>query len=275
MLFRSSGMLGGIQWAITAIGVFMIIGALWAFFTPNKPEDVGATPDNEPMTKEEIVAYRKESDNYVSPWTYGKLMRTKQFWVISLGLGLYMLITVGVMSQLVPRLMSIGFSMSGAVGALSVCALIGSVGSYAWGVLDQKLSTKVATALFGVWYAVAVVLNLFSNPFCIYLSLFMIGVAIGGNANWPVSLTTTVYGHRNFTKVFSLINPAISVVRMLAFSVLAVSLAMTGSYTAAYIGFVVLACIAAFMIFTMNDTEFADEELQGEVAASEQEQTAV
>ena len=170
---------GGIQMSITIIGFAMIAAAVWAWFTPDNPEQAGATPDNVPMSQDQIEAYRAESETYISTWTYGKLIRTRQFWLISLGLGLYMMITVGVMSQLVPRLMALGFSQSRAIGTMTVCALVGVVGSYLWGVLDQKLSTRVATAVYGVWYAVAIILNLIPNIAAIYISIFMLGVAIG------------------------------------------------------------------------------------------------
>lgn len=254
-----AGAFGGIQWAITAVGAAMIVTAIWALFIPNNPEQAGATPDNVPMSKEELADYRAKSDTYVSQWTFKKLLTTKQFWLISLGLGLYMLVTVGVMSQLVPRLMGQGFSQTMAIGSMTVCAIVGVVGSYAWGVVDQKLSTRVASSLYGIWYAVAIIFNLIPNIACTYISLFMLGVAIGGNANWPASLTSTVFGHRNFAKVYSIINPAISVIRMLSFVVLAISLSITSSYSAAYVLFVVLAFVAAGLIWLVNDKQYAED----------------
>lgn len=253
-----AGILGGIQWAITAIGITMIILSLLAVFIPDTPREAGVNPDNLPDEEARELYHDEGEGMAASKWTYGKLVRTKEFWLISIGLGLYMMITVGVMSQLVPRLINLGFSLDKAIGSMTVCALVGVVGSYAWGVLDQKLSTRVATAIFGVWYAVAVIFNLIPNIACIYISLFMLGVAIGGNANWPVSMVSTVFGHKNFAKVFSLINPLISVIRMLSFSVLALSLALTGTFNGAYVAFVILAFVAAFLIWSVNDKKHAD-----------------
>ena len=210
------------------------------------------------MSQQEVEAYRQEANAYVSPWTFGKLVRTKEFWLISGGLGLYMLVTVGIMSQLVPRMTSLGLTLENALFIMSVCSVVGIVGSYLWGVLDQKLSTRVATAVYGVWYAVAVIFNLIPNMACLYISVFMIGIAIGGNANWPVSLVSSVYGYRNFAKVYSLINPCISIIRVFSFSVLAVSMAITGSLSGAYAVFVVLAFVAAGLILLINDKKYAD-----------------
>lgn len=253
-----TGVLGGMQWAITAIGISMMVFSIWAFFVPDTPQQAGVNPDN--LSDEEMKELYggKEEEIGSSRWTYQKLVRTKEFWLISLGLGLYMMITVGVMSQLVPRLVNQGFSTNKAIGSMTVCALVGTAGSYLWGVLDQKLTTRVATAIYGIWYAVAIVFNLIPNLSCIYISIFMLGVSIGGNANWPVSLVTSVFGHKNFAKVYSLINPCISVVRMLSFTALALSLTMTGSYTGAYVVFVVLAVVAAGMILMVNDTQYVD-----------------
>lgn len=253
-----SGLTGGISMAITILGVAMLAVAVWGLFVKDNPEDAGATPDNVPMSPDEMDAYRREADSYVSPWTFAKLVKTKEFWCISLGLGLYMLVTVGVMSQMVPRMVSLGLEQTAAIGAMTVCALIGLAGSYLWGVLDQKLTTRVATAAYGVWYAVAIIFNLLPGRACLYISIFMIGMAIGGNANWPASLVTTVYGHRNFAKVYSFINPCISIVRMCAFTVLAISLAVTGSLAGAYMVFVVLAFAAAGLILIVNDKKYAD-----------------
>ncbi len=248
----------GMPMAITVIGIAMLALAVWGIFVKNNPEDMGATPDNEPMSVEAMEAYRKQADDYVSPWTFARLVKTKEFWFISLGLGLYMLVTVGVMSQLVPRMVALGLEQNTAIASMTVCAVIGIVGSYLWGVLDQKLTTRVATAVYGVWYAVAILFNLLPGRPCLYISIFMIGMAIGGNANWPASLVTTVYGHRNFAKVYSLINPCISIIRVCAFSVLALALTLTGSLSGAYVVFVVLLFIAAFLILKVDDKKYAD-----------------
>lgn len=246
-----TGVLGDIKWAITAIGCVMILLSVWAVFIPDTPQEAGESPDN--LTDDGTTQAAKQTPEEPRVQNYGQLLRTRGFWFVSLGVGIYMMVTVGVMSQMIPRLTSIGLSQNIAMGAMSVCALVGTGGSYLWGVLDQKCGTRGAASLYGVWYAAAVVLNMVPSLPCIYLSILMLGIAIGGNAHWPISLVMTVFGARSFTKAYSLINPCVSAIRMLSFSVLALSLAMTGSYTGAYAVFVVLSLMAAFMIYMTND----------------------
>lgn len=64
--------------------------------------------------------------------------------------------------------------------------------------------------------------------------------------------------YRNFAKVYSLINPCISIIRVFSFSALAVSMAITGSLSGAYAVFVVLAFVAAGLILLINDKKYAD-----------------
>lgn len=245
-----TGLLGDIKWAITAIGCVMILLSVWAVFIPDTPQEAGENPDN--LTDDGTTQAEKQTPEEPRVETYGQLLRSRGFWFVSLGVGIYMMVTVGVMSQMIPRLTSIGLSRNVAMGAMSVCALVGTGGSYLWGVLDQKCGTRGAASLYGVWYAAAVVLNMVPSLPCIYLSILMLGIAIGGNAHWPISLVMTVFGAKSFTKAYALINSCVSAIRMLSFSVLALSLAMTGSYTVAYAVFVVLSLMAAFMIYMTN-----------------------
>ena len=63
--------------SITIIGFAMIAAAVWAWFTPDNPEQADTTPDNVPMSQDQMEAYRAESETYISTWTYGKLIRTR------------------------------------------------------------------------------------------------------------------------------------------------------------------------------------------------------
>ncbi len=162
---------GGIEWAITIIGCMMILLCIGAMLIPDTPQEAGENPAN--LTDEEAALAAEGEPPEQGTQTYRCFLRTRKFWFVSLGVGIYMMVTVGVISQLILRLTSIGLSRSAAMIAMSVCALIGTVGSYLWGMLDQKCGTKNAAALYGVWYATAVALNMVPNRLCIYLSILM------------------------------------------------------------------------------------------------------
>ena len=245
--------------------VFIIMGIVTVFFIKNTPEEAGQTPDNEPMTQEQIQANLKEAEEYKSPWTFGKLLKDKDVWMCGLTYGCFMLVTVGIMSQLVSRIMQMGFTQNYAISCVSVCAIIGLVGSYAWGVMDQKMGTKWSTTFFGVWYAFGIACNVIASlmietnrPVALvfmYISIFIIGVSIGGTANFAPSMTTNIFGRRDFPLAFTVINTIYNVMRCTSYAVLAAVLALTGSYTAAYIVFIFISLIGSLIASRIDDTE--------------------
>lgn len=241
-------------------GIVIVLTVVFCFFLPNNPEDAGTTPDNYPMQPDEIEAYRAEANAYVSPWTMGKLLKKKETWLITLVLGITMMTSTGIMSQLVTRLSGaeIGWSSTKAITTMTVVAVIGIVGSYIWGVLDQKISTKKTVFIFMLWYGVAILLNIVPGKIPVYISLFMIGMAIGGNANWPVSLVSSVFGHQNFAKVYSIVMPLYTLIRCCSFSVLALFIGQTGSLAGAYILFALLSFAGAVLTLFINDRKYAD-----------------
>jgi sugar phosphate permease len=246
-------------------GVTVLMGIVTLFCIRDTPEEVGCTPDNEPLTQEQIAANNAEHEHYVSQWTFGKLLKDKDTWMCGLCYGCFMLVTVGIMSQLVSRIMEMGFSQTYAISCVSVCAIIGLVGSYAWGVLDQKMGTKWSTTFFGVWYAAGILCNVLASLLVssnrslalafMYLSIFIIGVSIGGTANFAPSMTTNIFGRRDFALAFTVVNTIYNVMRCTSYAVLAAVLAVTGSYTAAYVVFIVISLIGSVIAWNINDTE--------------------
>lgn len=243
----------------------ILIGIVTVFCIRDTPEEVGRTPDNEPMSKEQIAANLAEQETYKSPWTFKKLLKDKDTWMCGLCYGCFMLVTVGIMSQLVGRIMQMGFSQSYAIGCVSACALIGLIGSYAWGVLDQKKGTKWSTTFFGIWYAAGIAFNVAASLLldtnrtvalgCMYISIFIIGVSIGGTANFAPSMTTNIFGRRDFPLAFTVVNTIYNIMRCTSYAVLALVLALTGSYTAAYVVFIFISLLGSLLAWRIDDTE--------------------
>jgi cyanate permease len=76
------------------------------------------------------------------PFKYKEILKMPKTWIMGIAYGFIGMATVGLMSQLVPYLITRGFGQKQAIGTLTVAAIIGLFGSYFWGVIDQKLGTK-------------------------------------------------------------------------------------------------------------------------------------
>lgn len=232
--------------------VFSVLGYL---FVRNNPEELGCAPDNGTFTKEEIEANLKELQDYKSPWTPAKLVANKQIWLIGLSFGIYILVTVSLISQLIPRLISCGWSEGKATGMMTVAAILGLFGSYATGWLDQKLGTRKASIWYGLWYLVALILcALPANDITLYGSIFFIGIGIGGVGNLFPSMAATVFGRFDFVRAMGVLNPITSIVRSFAFVILAFGLSKLGGYAGAYAIVAVLDIVGIFLVSRIDET---------------------
>ncbi|MEF2074276.1 MFS transporter [Consotaella aegiceratis] len=240
-------------WGITAC--MLVLMVLIAVFASNAPEDVGCAPDNDPLSAEEIAASAQAHRAYVCPFSTREMLAMKDVWLIGLAYGALYMVTVGLVSQLVPRLMVIGYDLNTAIGYLTIAALIGVIGSYIWGWLDQRIGTRPASLVYAAWYVVALVLNIFElNEVTLWLSVFMIGFGIGGCGNLATSIVATKFRRGAFIKAWGIINPIQSIVRSSAFAILAFGLAYLGGYPGAYGIFIVINLIAAVMIWRTDVT---------------------
>lgn len=247
------GMSGGMM---VVGGVLIVMAILCALTIRETPEECGETPDNVP--REELKNYFElaQGETYVSRFTTSKLLRTKETYLIALVLGINFMVTVGVMSQLVPRNVALGFSEDTAMGLMSVCAIIGIAGSYMWGWLDTKFGTKKAMIAFSIQYAVALVCNISEIRPLIYLSLLLIGSAIGGAANFTASLTCSVFGRQEFKQAYAVIYPLLNIIQQSNFWINALALKATGSLRGAYAVYAVILLIGGLIVSRLDDRKF-------------------
>lgn len=182
---------------------------------------------------------------------------------------MFQICSLGVVSQMVLRNMELGFSREQATFILSLVALIGLVGSFFVGYMDERLGTKKSMLFFGIWYALSLLANATENTVLVYVSIFMIGMSIGGSANFTTSLTTSVFGRQGFSKVNSVVFPIQGAVSALSFLVNGVVSNITGGnlrYT--YLIFAGVSVVSALIVLLVDEHRFNKDWQQGQNARS-------
>ncbi|MBB5264568.1 MFS family permease [Catenibacillus scindens] len=170
----------------------------------------------------------------------------------------------GVVSQMVLRNMELGFSRTQATLILSLVACIGLVGSFFIGFIDERMGTKKAMIIFGVWYALSLFANATNNTVLVYLSIFMIGMSIGGSANFTTSLTTSVFGRQGFSKVNSVIFPIQGAVSAFSFVVNGMVSNITGgSLRYSYVIFGIISILSMLLVLFVDEYRFNKDWHQG------------
>lgn len=235
--------------------IAIVLGVVGLLLVRNTPQEAGMYPDN--VSKEVYEReYFQGSAEDDGGWTVVKLLKTKEMWLCALIIGINQLVTTGVMSQLVVRNVGIGFTQEAAIGLMTVCALIGVAGSYAFGAIDQKLGVKKAILLFLAWYCVALAVNCTDTVVGVYVSVAMIGVAVGAAANFIVSLPASVFGRQGFTVVNSVFFPLMQIVLTTNYAVNAAALKVTGSLRGAYFVYIGLLVVNMVLTFIINPTKY-------------------
>ena len=199
---------------VIAVACF-VMAVLSIFWVKDEPEDVGATPDNEPINKEEADALRKAAEEEAKHLTLGVIAKNRNTWLIGFGHGLLWMTTIGLVSNMVTKFIMIGIPQPTAILMMTVAAIFGIIGSYIWGWLDQKFSTKKASLRYGVWYIVSLLLMIFNNgsmPMTV-LCAFFVGFGIGGIGNLIPSMIGTCFGRFGFIQANRLIAPINTLVR--------------------------------------------------------------
>lgn len=212
-------LIGNPQTAYIIIGIAcFVVAVLSAFWVKNTPEEVGATPDNEPIDIKEALALKEKQEAEAAKMTLGAITKNKNTWLIGFGHGFLWMTTIGLVSNFITKLVMVGTEPTLAISMLTVAAVIGIVGSYIWGWLDQKFGTKNASLIYGVWYLVALLIMIFHNGSMIMtvLATIFVGFGIGGIGNLIPSIIGTCFGRFGFIQANRLIAPVNTAIRSTA-----------------------------------------------------------
>ena len=245
---------------IVPIGIAAIVlGILGMIFIRNTPQERGINPDNvSDRVYETEYDTSEASDN--GGWTTVKLLCTKELWLAAITTGFFQICSVGVMSQLVTRNIQLGFTPQAAMNVMTILALGGVVGSWLIGIIDDAIGTKKTMVGFGIWYAIALLVNFgaadSSSPL-VYISLFMIAMGIGGSANFTTSLPASIFGRHGFDKVNSVIFPIQGAITALCFAVNGVVQIITGGQIRmAYLVFAGVALVNVVLVLLVDEHRF-------------------
>ena len=200
--------------------VLDIIGiVICLVFITEYPEQCGAYPDNDKsMTPEAAKALMEQqaAAKKNSVWGFKNMMRTPDYWLITIPQGILLLGAVGAMTQVMVLIGQFGFVVDNAptaagAGLLLAFAGVGCLGSWILGMLDTRFGTKTAILISCIFMILSAVFC-FSGTVSHTAGLFIIGFAflqvfMGASSNFTVSTAAQYWRREDFPSAFSFINP--------------------------------------------------------------------
>ena len=243
--------------------ICIVMALLFGFWFKNYPEEAGAYPDNERISEEERAKNLDAFSNYRSPFTVGRLLRTGQFWLIVVIFGFLFMGLVGLLSQMVPRLMVVGLDQNGAILWLTIASLVGIPMSYVWGLVDQKFGTKRTVVLFALLWTVMMALSAAGagagSLTVSVASVVFLSCLHGGMANLMPSLIIQIFGRYDFAQANKLVVPFVVGIRCASLIVIPLILELAGvgnegaGYRNVFLVFTVLSLISLLAAVILKD----------------------
>lgn len=228
----------------------------------SNPEERGCAPDNDwTHTLEEYKVLHQKAIDYERNHHLTKLqlLKTKQMWQIGIVNGLAQMAITVLIVQFIPNMINCGFSSNTATMIYSVASIVGGVGSYLWGVLDQKIGVKKATvwmcamhALGGLIFAVAAS-KIVGGMVIPIVGAFVVGSILGVSSNYVGSFTATVFGRYGYARAFGLVYMVVCALRSAGFALVGSISTVTGSYTLSYILAGILSLTAMLLTLRIDD----------------------
>jgi len=237
---------------------FMLYGAFTVFvvvplvlrLVVSTPEDVGLRPDGKlpdpPQPRDRVPAAPLATPSPV--------YKDRNFWVLVSVIGLLFCCQSATLTHMVPRITDAGVSLQNASLVMSLCAGLGIAGKLSFGWLMDRWTARSA-----IWFTVACqVVGQFAMLQQQNLALFALGAALfgygmGGVVPMQGALVAKVFGRARFGQALGMLRPGMFPLQIIGVPLAGGMYDVTGSYTLAFLIFIVLYGVAAVLALGFRD----------------------
>jgi MFS family permease len=211
----------------------------------NRPEDLGLAADgNDRRLAPELRPAVGVS--VATDWTFGALLRERNFWVITLSVGMCFAVVSSVLVNLHPYATDLGIGSRPAALLLSLVSIAGIGGKLLFGVVADRFDTRHAMWLAVGGVALFVGLLLLHPSYAVLAAGSLIGgLALGGLLPVWGALIGRCYGRHAFGRVMGLMNPAMGPLLWSVFPFTGWVRDRTGNYDLALVVFLGAMALAA------------------------------
>ena len=175
---------------IVAVGILVMAWPLTRLLR-NDPRDYGVEPDGGGTSQPELTA--------------PEALRTRAFWLISLGNCFVSVVILAIMTQLGLLMADEGFTSEYTGWVVLVYTGVGTLFYVVGGYAGDRMSKRVALALFAILQAGGVLALLVAHSLpMFYLFAVLFGVGMGGNNSVSIAILADYFGTRSFGKILGL-----------------------------------------------------------------------
>ncbi|MCK5920144.1 MAG: MFS transporter [Methylococcales bacterium] len=244
-------------WSTTAlgVGVTIIVFALpLAWLVRNRPEEVGLRPDGDKDDgSEDLTGSNPPETPKIEPvgYSWQLAIRTRTFWLISLGHACSSIVIVTIMVHLGLLLDDRGYSLptiSAIVGTYTgVNAIFILIGGY----LGDRVPIRYAAFGFSAIQSIAVVILIFNDGIGMaYLFAVILGIGFGGRTPVTTSIRGVYFGRKAFAAITGMSMVPMNVMLFAAPLFAGYMRDSTGSYTIPFLT-IAIVCMLGSCLFLL------------------------
>lgn len=215
----------------------------------SRPEDVGLLPDG---ALPELHDPAQPLPVRPKP-VQRRVLRTRDFWILALGLSFLLCCMSATLTHMVPRLTDAGLSLTQASLMLSLCAGFGVLGKLTIGWLADRWSGRKAFWLAALAQATGQI-GMFQVE---TLWMFAVGAAVfgfgmGGVVPLQGALVGRLFGRERFGRVMGLMRPTMLPIQILGVPIAGYVYDRFGTYDPAFMATFVLYALAALAVYPLR-----------------------
>ena len=240
-------LIGQIGWRHTCLvlAVLLLVTLpLNLLFPRRRPEDMGLTPDGDPLqdrASEEPAGRENVVDTAwaATDWTVGKALKTARFWWLGVAYSSGLYIWYAVQVHQTKYLLDIGVSSAQAASALGGVGLAGVIGQIALGSLSDCLGREWAWTFSGLGfclcYALLLLLPASPHPFVLYSMVGAQGLLGYGLASVFGAIPAELFPGKRYGTIVGTLNVASNAGAACGPWITGVLYDATGTYSLAFV----------------------------------------
>lgn len=229
----------------------LIVLLISVFMIRNRPTGTEHGYEHE-FSKEGIANLDRDAqaqDGEEQSWSYTELLRNRNFWLLSIGIGLLFGSDQAIIASQVPYLQDAGYDLSSAALIASFMALSAIGGKVIVGALADRIDLRLIFYVVALAHVGLLTVYILQPDFWIMLVFVSImGVAVGGVMPAWATIMAWLFGSRSYGTVMGLMIVLIQPFAVVALRFVGEVHDRTGSYAPAFAVFMGLVFVSMLLV---------------------------
>ena len=221
-------------WRNTALFLgFFMMAVAWPIsrLVRNTPEEVGQLPDGEEPAAAPSSEAAQAPQIAEPDYTWQQAVRTRHFWLITMGHACSSIVIVSVMVHLGPMLTDRDFSLATVGWVIAVYTAVGAVFTLIGGYVGDRLPIRLAICGFSSVQTLALaVLLLWDSLYMAYAFAVLMGIGFGGRTPLTTAIRGVYFGRKAFASITGISMIPMNILLLAAPLYAGIAFDRTGSY---------------------------------------------